>query len=1158
MVQRRSTGSSRRTLRDASTEPIRTGAAPAFSAARSSVWIHYALVEPDAAAAVSRRIVWLAPPDAQPDVVVSLAGSWAIGGVYVFLGKAAGTDRALLAALRSRLEGAPPDTRFAWVDDPSAPPSTWSAPAVRVAGATETGAVVRAAATLGTGGYALVLDKGCTVAPRDDGAGFAFGGDGTGTAHLRVPAGDPLLLAAGVGLAVRGPDAGALSFAVTVGGPGSGPDPLAALDAGVRFYHPAPTPPPNRGRRTQRPEAGTLRYPVLDLRRAPVTLRGTLDPADLLSPRSALAFAADCGPLASHFRTVTGRPLTMTPGEGAGFRFAPLGPGSAEDRSLTLAPAGPFTLGGTEGATELLCGTSGVEYIELPPEGATLRFVPGCPAWAPLFDPDGSLAPEAASAPRLDSSAVTSWVAISAPAPLRYFAQPRDAVLHRAGADGLLEYFPVAAGTLPAGADDESALPLVPYAGVDGGSAARAAGLETEVLAPERRERVYGLTAAEGPTPSVRAPAGPGDGDITAVTPGGWVATFGADGDSWRSLVLARLGDTGIVLEDIVDPLRAALLTSGQFLVVSDPASVAPHLDEHARLVVDGWTFDLHPREWGRHGTILIVKSCARALAELVEDVGTWSLPEAFNRSPAATQRELEGILEDARTRARTEKEDPDAADAWGGFVRSVLDDPSWSGWLALRCPVPPGALPPALSELAAGIDQDRFRAHHLGIHQTPVPPPGQPPADSAVFGLIAYDDPPVPRPDRAHAFQVTGVHVSFAASAVRDFSARIALQVGRLFGARARLRGVPGPPLLLLEGTRQRQGDGDVYVFRNAAEAVLDLDDRALAAVRITRCELGPGAAAAGPGSDRERVVARFGLGGALAFHPLPARSRGYVDLLGYDALPFSGLALEMRFPVDAPREQSFDLDLSGLAFDPTAASVRSGSLPGRFPLRPRGMISSDSAGRPADLGWSAVAVPDLDAGALSGSWFGLVFDLDLGTPGALAEAAGLAAGMALLWSPSTDGPAAEVGLRLPGASSGSSGFSLMDVIDLNVHRQRLLSVDGGWLLKLTGMTLGFLGKSLPLDGTFDMLLFGDPAGEGGSGPLGWYGAYRRSARDEPGVDESGGRLRLSAPGGAAAVRPAGEPAGVLGPGGDDAPPPAWWGRPWAWTLITTTEEET
>lgn len=1132
-------------------------AAPTFSAARSTAWIHYALVEPDPRSAVLRRIVWLAPEGAAPPVAVSLAETWRIGGVYVFLGRPAPNDAALLARLRSWVTGAPAGARLVWLRDPSAPVGDWDPVTVRVRKLTQSGGSVAARTGLGAGGYAVTLDQGCEVAVREGDASFAFGAESSGV-RLEVPAGEAVPVTGAATVQLRGPDAGAVAFAVDSAGAGGGGALLDALDAGIRYYHPAD----GSGAGEDEPLRGvaSIRYPVFDPGEASFTLRGLIDPGEPASARAGLVFAPETPPLGSHFRTTTGEGLALTPLDGAGLRFLRRGLAAGEQAAdrLTLAPAGPFALTAGD-AADLLCGTAGVEYVGIPATGATVRFVPGLPAWAPLFDPDGVLNDEMVDAPRLEPVASTSWVAVEAEQPVQYFAQPRDAVLHAPGGDGFLDYFPVPAGSVPAagdGAGSDRALPMVPYGGVDAGSAAAAAAYEVEVLAPERRERVFALAPASHPVMSASRAVLADAETVTAVTPGGYIATFGAGGEEWIELELARLGDDRLALEAIRDPLRAALLTSDQFMVVSDPTSLAGHLDANARVVLDGWTFDLHPGEWARHGTILVLKSCDRPLAELVADVGTWAIPDAFNRSPASTQRELEAIIEAARARAAAGDggSAPDPG-PWTAFVRDVVDDADWNGWLAFRCPVPPGSLPPELRDLAAGIDEDRFSAHHLGLHQTPVPPTGEPPQDSALFGLIAYEDAPRDPTGRDHAFQVTSVEVSFAASAVRSFSARIALTMGRIFGAPAQLDGTPGPPVLRLDGTLQRRGDRDVYVFRTASESTLRLQDRVLETVRITRCELGSPTGRAGDdgfASDGDATVARFALRGSLSFLTLPSHDGDGIDLLGYHDLPFSGLSLEMRFDPAAPHDADFRLDVSGMEFDPASAEIRPGSLPDRFPVRPRGMTSSDSADRPADLGWSTVAVPALDAGAPAGEWLALVFDLDLGTPGALADAAGLSAGIALIWSPSDRRTDAMMGLRLPGASSGAAGVSLMGVLDLDVHQQRLLGVDDGYLLKLTGINLRFLGRALPPDGTFDVLLFGDPEGGSGAGPLGWYGAYRRTDESEEAEEQdraAGGRLR-----GVAAGR---DIPGLLERGGEDAPPPAWWGRPWAWTLIQSTEDE-
>lgn len=1134
--------------------------APAFSAAGSTAWLHYALVEAGAGARVTRRILWLAPEGKEVPVTVTLGESWAAGGVYFFLGGSSLTDRALHAALRRWLSGASEATRFVWVPAPSAPPAEWAAQVLWARSTDETGGEVLAASAIGAGGYAAKLERGGGISFSAETGIFSF----DGPLCLQIPEDEKGLSIAGVELPIRGPSAGALTFPLDLSQVDGGPDPLTGLDAGLRFYHPT-SPPASRGQSG----VGTIRYPVLDLAETPIRFDAVIDPADPLGGRSGLTFAPDTPPIASCFRTVQGGRLTLGPLEGAGYQFSPLGPRRHVPEALTLTPVGRFAVGSDVPGAKLLCGTSGVEYVQLPAEGATLHFIPGCPAWAPLFVAPGQEAAAAGTteAPRLDATAITSWIAISAPETLPYFAQPRDAVLHTLGADGLLEYFDVQAGSLPAEIEsgEAAALPIVPYGGMEPGTHESAAAFEVEVLAPERRERVHGLSASEHPRL-----LGTGDDPetVAAITPGGYLATFSPDRTVWHTLRLAGLGGEELVLEDIGGPLRSALLTDSQFLVISNPASIAPHLDRQARLIVDGWTFDLHPPQWERHGTILIMKGCDRSLGDLVEDVGAWVLPEAFNRSPALAQRELESIIADARVRADAEDErSPDGQKPWRAFVRNVVDDPKWNGWLALRCPVPPDSLPPDLAQLAAGIDERRFYGHHLGMRQSPISRPDAAPPDSTLFALIAYDHLPETAQCGAIDFQVTSVRVSFAASRVQSFSAQIALTLGTIFGARAKVHGTTEPPTLLLDGALQRRGDHDVYVFRNRSETDLDLDDLTLRSVLIDRCELGSAGSTrpSDEGAGAEDVVlTRFTLRGRLGFSPLPASDGGTLDLFGYERLPFTGLHLEMRIPEEAPSAKRFRFDLSEVAFDSGSALARPGSLPDRFPLQPRGMISSDVAKTPGELGFSPLIVPALDAAAPAAEWVGLSFDLDLGTPGALADAVGLTAGFALVWSPSPRKAAAMVGLRLPGASNGTPGVSLMGVLDLRVHQQQLLAVDGAYLLKLTGITLNLLGRALPPDGTFAILLFGDPGGKAGGGPLGWYGAYSRP-RTESTDDEDEDDKDLPVPplmalapsaGGKQRIPASKELHALFERGGDSAPPPAWLGRPWAWTLIQPTEE--
>jgi hypothetical protein len=102
-----------------------------------------------------------------------------------------------------------------------------------------------------------------------------------------------------------------------------------------------------------------------------------------------------------------------------------------------------------------------------------------------------------------------------------------------------------------------------------------------------------------------------------------------------------------------------------------------------------------------------------------------------------------------------------------------------------------------------------------------------------------------------------------------------------------------------------------------------------------------------------------------------------------------------------------------------------------------------------------------------------------------------------------------------MPGSSGAANELSLMGVLKLTIYRLQLLHANNEFVLKLTGMTLKVMGKTLPPGATFDFFLFGDPAAAGGVTSLGWYGAYKRPADDDGAEEEDDdeGRLRGAAP---------------------------------------------
>lgn len=1104
---------------------------PAFTARHSLAWVFYALREESAGGAVDRRLAYLPPVGETLPVNLGLAETWVGGGVYVFLGQRPHNDRTFLAAFRSwQAASASRNLRLLWLDDPNVAADAWNTSIVCVSKLTDQGGAIAVRARIALQNYVVVLERGCTISLDEETFGFRFAAPDScaDKAYLAVARGQSprraiesrfTLAAPGVRLSLHGPEAGTIAFRLEIDAPGRANEPTCfeLLDVACRYAYPARGEPAG--------QFASLSYPIFDGKLGGLSLAAVLDPAVPLADRTAFSIEPGDQALATFFRTTTGGRIDLKPLANATLRFErrPGSSGATDNAPFYLVPAGDFEVvlpKAATGAEQLMCGTCAAEYVLLTAERTVLTFVPEQAAFAPLFEPSATeFSEEAVEAPRLDFDARTSWISLAAPAPLVYYAQPAGAVFYGRSTPGpaaenntLLPFFPVPAGKLPVAQADEAAvdnaIPLVPYAGMDASAAAIALAFEAEVLAQERRELVYALTnQSEVPEPAAE-PLDPSAG-LTAVTPVGFVGRFSDNKDTWESLTLARMDAQSLALQDVIDPLRAALLTNQQFLVISDPRAFAVHFRDHNRISIQDWVFDLDPSEWQRHGTIVLIKHCDRSVAALVDDVGTWALPEEFNRSPGRTQQSLEQIIADARHEtANTTDQDAASESSYEYFVNTVIDDPSWNGVLFLNCFVPPAELPDELRDLAAGLDEQLFFAHHLGINQTAVRGANLSAGNSSLFGLIAYSD-QLRRPGArggSFDFQVLEIKVLFANSEIRYFSSSIAVTLMQMFGARATAVGADTGNALILDGSYQRRGDRSVYVYRNQDQVVFELEDRILKRVKLEQAEFGSVTQNA-PANDTDEedstVVAQFTFRGTLAFNELKERSGGGTfDLFSYDELAFSKLALEMRYPRNAPQAPSFRLDPSDVSFG--SVSARPGAMASHFPVRPIAMIADGDAAQPADLGFMNVGMPGLEATRLDARWFGIVFDLDLGTPGALAGAVGFTARLAVVWSPSTSAEPVFVGLKMPGSSGAANELSLMGVLKLTIYQLQLLRADREFILKLTGMTLKVMGKTLPPGATFDFFLFGDPGAAGGVTSLGWYGAYRHPADTAGDEDEA------------------------------------------------------
>lgn len=528
----------------------------------------------------------------------------------------------------------------------------------------------------------------------------------------------------------------------------------------------------------------------------------------------------------------------------------------------------------------------------------------------------------------------------------------------------------------------------------------------------------------------------------------------------------------------------------------------------------DAWEFDLSPWRWAEHQTILIFKFCNKTLAQASVDSGQWSSAETFNASPAATAQQIAQIIADARAR---QAKDADLT----YFVETVLDDPSWSGIIALNALVPLSGLPEQMKALAAGIDPAQFQAHHVGVSATPVTPGASTftAASSSIFGLIDYVDPSALASSDDYAFKVKTLKVLIANSQVAGFSSHVELLINRLFGDQAHQIGASGSNILGFDGYYQKSPDPSgsgqeigTYSFVATTPTAYQMTSGVLDQVAIAGATF---VTAPGTTDTNPLVTASFLLSGAIAFKP----QTGF-DLFSYgpeqtsqmieQGLSYRSLSIDMSFNEATPSYRTFAFDAAAMVVDPTTSIVRSASLASHFPMKLTGLIQGLGSVTPDSLGFMPVDMP-IQGSALTAPWFGLHFELDLGTPGALAAATGFSAGLLLAWAPNPLGSTIYCGLSLPGVSGGQRAISLEGVLSLVFGGISFVVAPPTYLIQLNNIALKVLSVTFPPNGQVNMTIFGDPA-QGASGALGWFAAYLKNGAGSGGTKAP---PQLSLPGG-------------------------------------------
>ncbi|WP_444890507.1 hypothetical protein [Microbulbifer sp. DLAB2-AA] len=746
------------------------------------------------------------------------------------------------------------------------------------------------------------------------------------------------------------------------------------------------------------------------------------------------------------------------------------------------------------------------------------------------------------------------------PTPSAYFTAVGGAV----GGTGATGPGPRAFPLVPyAGVDQNNLSPFFGPTGSMGPSGATAPShtlrdFELQILNPTRKQAIAASPGPTGSTGPQHALSGIrdlslGGSVVPSVTPQGFFVEVDTSNATWAQMILCQNQGRHLQFLNVSSALQSALQTNEQFLVItkndtlgtlSPTGATGPNATFDNLISIEGWPFQFNvgsDNTPGNYSNILIFKFCKGSVLERVRNVASWTSPGVFNADGVGDLASLSNWLiqyiKDGVAQAETDTD-------FENF-KHIVTDPEWNGVLGLKLGISLQDFPQQLQGLLAGMDLSLFNAHHLGVNVNhPQHSNGRLSLSdkSSLFALINYVDPNPNAvgigPQASFGFNVLTLKVLFKNSRITSFASTIQLTIQKLFGdevTKITSGGYPAPgKSIVLTGNFEDHNGHPTYTFTESGDTKFYLAGNVLQVVELLKANfstLKPHQSGA-TGATAAQVNSVFSLWGYLNFGPLgagvtgPSGSTGATgatgstaaqgfDLFSFGSQPgqlaadsevglcFSNLNIDLNFPLLNPSEKTFALDVRHTAFDLGQSSMRPDSLYRHFPLQVSGLIQGSQQDSAFAQGFLPIAVPSMSAQTLDSEWYGLVFDIDFGSPGALAAKGGFTGKLVAQWSPGTtflggSGQSfykAAAVLSLPGVTLQSKFLDLEGVLKVDINQIEFLVTPEthAYLLKLNQIALKFLGVKIPPSAQIDFFLFGNPEPGAKPGSLGWYGAYQK-----------------------------------------------------------------
>lgn len=633
----------------------------------------------------------------------------------------------------------------------------------------------------------------------------------------------------------------------------------------------------------------------------------------------------------------------------------------------------------------------------------------------------------------------------------------------------------------------------------------------------------------------------------TCATPQGFLASIANDGLDWSNVKLALANPplttnyiqfNKTVTGYIPDQLRDTLQSNQLFMVVSNQGSNLLG-DFSSTFTLDGWPFDANIPKIapinGDYNNVMIMKFSHGTLKDLVLNYKNWSNGEYYNSSNAEdVSTWIYDYISEAELAVEKSKNSANSGQTnWLKNFVDIANNPAWNGILFLKVDVSVQDFPKELKGILAGINLNEFYGHHIGINvnhleylrgELEI-------TDSSLFGLINYvakgtSGSNAGVGNSVYNFEVLNLQVLFENSKIQNYSSHLQLTTSEWFSEKATLNknsGIQGFTVNAIElyGHLAHHNGVNVYTFTTKPNEIYQfmLDSHIMNYVDITGASFTTthvSSASKLGNSSKEAIQTRFQFTGSVNFichKSFDVLSYGSTNTSKIDGLTFHNLFVDMNFNLTTNTisdDSNTDhvkiyFDPSVITFDLKSSYIRTQSMYNKFPLTLSKLTAVNIndrfiGGTPANSGYLPISLNTTTKFTkLDTIWYGLEYNFNLGTPGALAAKMDFTASLIVAWSPGGTKPQLEVGIKLPGSGGGKKLLSLENVLKLSIKqilfeatKDSLEQDELAYTLKFFNIALKFFSISLPIHGALNAELFGNPNGaHKGSSDLGWYAEY-------------------------------------------------------------------